>query len=289
MLSLLALRLFDEVEDATLGRAVPGVGRDADSEVFGVEPAMLALRAAGRAEGAANMGAVDCRLTPSVDGLAVGFAGTTLEGRGRTEATGVLASTLEGRGLDAGRSFTLDGRGFAAAATAGFAFGAAALGVDGGGCEMIRPTLACLTNKPCPGGHSKYLSPRTAPSFFPSGVESSIPSHIPSATCIGPTYLTRPCLPSEVSTVWPILYAAAMTQLYQIQLLCRRIEQVVWARVCGRRMSQGSQGRRVELGIGEGALIALAMATAVQIENSKQGREGSSFMQPTERREAQTG
>jgi hypothetical protein len=59
--------------------------------------------------------------------------------------------------------------------------------------------------RPCCGGQSKYLSPRTEPSFFPSGSSSSSPSHSPSLKETAPAKRTNPSLPSEMRTLWPNL------------------------------------------------------------------------------------
>jgi hypothetical protein len=67
---------------------------------------------------------------------------------------------------------TLEGRDFVVLVVAAGAEVFAALGRVAG-CERTRVVLFSLRNSPCPGGHVKYRSPRTDPSFLPVGVGMS--------------------------------------------------------------------------------------------------------------------
>jgi hypothetical protein len=146
------------------------------------EVAVLSLRTGAR-DVVVVAGTTDCRF---VEGVARGadLGATTLDGR----LVGFAAITLEGRAL-------------------GVAVGAFGLVAAGAGCATMRMIFDSRMNSPWPGGHVKYRSPRTEPSFFPAAVGSSIPSQSPSATWMAPTYFTRPCCCVDVSTVWPILKA----------------------------------------------------------------------------------
>jgi hypothetical protein len=64
-------------------------------------------------------------------------------------------------------------------------------------------TLAAGQKSPCCGAHSKYRTPCTAPSFFPSASSSSMPTHSPAANCVAPTKRTVPRLFSLVTTLCP--------------------------------------------------------------------------------------
>jgi hypothetical protein len=163
--------VVDPVEGARLDReavvcGLGGAGAVDDDD----EPTMLALRTGAR------------RLFCEADCATGALGPTTLVGR---------AATLEGRtglgvgGAALGRGGAFEGDAAEVDAGLGAIFGA--------GCEMIRIMLLSRTNSPKPGGQLKYRSPRTDPSFLPSGVGSSIPSQRPSATWIGPMYCIRPC------------------------------------------------------------------------------------------------
>jgi hypothetical protein len=170
--------VVDPVEGARLDREAVVCGRGGAGAVEDDdEPTMLALRTGARRLFCEGVCATDGRR--DVTG---GLGATTLVGR---------AATLEGRtGLGVG----------GAALGLGGAFEGDAAEVDAGlgaifgaGCEMIRIMLLSRTNSPKPGEQLKYRSPRTDPSFLPSGVGSSIPSQRPSATWMGPMYCMRPC------------------------------------------------------------------------------------------------
>jgi hypothetical protein len=169
--------VVDVVEGARLDReaVVCGLGGGAAADDVD-EPALLALRTGARRGVGADAGAFEGRL--AVTGA---LGALTLVGR---------AVTLEGRvdlGAAAG-ALGLEGA-FEGDAEVDAGLGA----ILGAGCEIIRMILLSRTKSPNPGEHVKYRSPRTDPSFLPSGVGSSIPSQRPSATCMGPMYCMRPC------------------------------------------------------------------------------------------------
>jgi hypothetical protein len=173
-------------DDARLGLEVDGVGREGSGrEGSGREDsgrencvredsaaelldmlATLAFRIGPREGGCEDEGAAtDCRLLNVVVLAVAGLGATTLEGR----ALGVVGGALA---LEAARGVGVGGVGTAS--------------------EIIVAMLVSRMKRPWPGGQVKYRSPRTEPSFLPVGVESSIPTKMPSDTWIVPTYLTTP-------------------------------------------------------------------------------------------------
>lgn len=168
-------------EDPRLGLDVEGAGRDDSGrddsvrvgsarEDSGLENcaredsaaelldvlATLAFRTGPREGGCdAEGAATDCRLLSVVVLAVVGFGATTLEGR----ALGVVVGALA---LETARGVGVGGVGVAS--------------------EIIVAMLVSRMKRPWPGAHVKYRSPRTEPSFLPSGVGSSIPIKVPSDT-----------------------------------------------------------------------------------------------------------
>jgi hypothetical protein len=115
----------------------------------------------------------------ALTGVPVPLAAFILLGRG----FGVVAPTA---------AFPLP---FVFGAGAGFGFGSSSTTIAGDG----------WMNKPWFGGHSKYLSPRTDPSFLPSGSSSSRPIHCPSLKETSPMKRTVPTRPSPIWTFCPTL------------------------------------------------------------------------------------
>lgn len=116
-------------DDARLGRDCAGALRELSVGVLLATLATLALRVGPRRVDEGGGGATDCRL-----------AG----GGGLAAVLGLDATTLEGRALGV--------------VVGGFGFGAAALGVEGGGgagCDNIVAMLESRMNNPWPGGHVK--------------------------------------------------------------------------------------------------------------------------------------
>lgn len=64
-------------------------------------------------------------------------------------------------------------------------------------------TIVFLTNKPWFGSQVKYTRPFSSPLFLPSGLSSSMPTHSPCATSVGPMYRTMPDLPNAYATRQP--------------------------------------------------------------------------------------
>jgi hypothetical protein len=172
--------------DGFLGLSAPSLGaieaREFREAVVG-GGAILCLLAAGFVAG----GPIDDSATDALFPAAPP-AGPLMLCRGAR--VGVLADVM------------LDGRGFAAGGPAGlpFAFGAA-----GFGCSSTRIEDDGWINRPCSGGQSKYLSPLTEPSFFPSPSSSSKPIHSPSLNETPPMKRMIPTLPSAIWTFCPTL------------------------------------------------------------------------------------
>lgn len=98
-------------------------------------------------------------------------------------AAGGFVGEAVGRTRLAGLMLVL--RGFAAFVTEGGLVTEDGLGAGFGagfGCATILTMPVGRTKSPCIGGQSKYRSPLTEPSFFPSGEESSTPKNWPVET-----------------------------------------------------------------------------------------------------------